>query len=174
MDSDPSAHAPASTLADIPLRQRVAQVRYDINWQGTAVRMQYERLVSHINLPIEERTFAHLRGIADLDFLVISIYRLLNVAKRAKEFGCDTDGKLRLAIHLFESQWFSRLKELRNALEHLDHGGIGIVPVQGGGSISFVWSTGQVDAHKLYTAADRLITTICRVIEPLESASSQA
>lgn len=157
------------TLADIPLRQRAAQIRYDINWQGTAVRMQYGRLVAHMNLPLEGRVLAHLCGVADLDFLVISVHRVFHVAKRARAFGCDADGQLKLAIKVFSSQWLPQLVEVRNALEHLDQESVGLFPVQGGDTMSFAWRGGQMDVHGLFKAADELIKTICRVIEPLET-----
>jgi hypothetical protein len=131
--------------------------------------MQYERLVAHLNLPFEDRVWAHMRAVADLDFLVISVHRLLHVAERARTFGCDTDGELKQAIKLFRSQWLPQLIEVRNALEHLDQGAAGIVPVQGGSTMSFAWRGGQVDVHKLFKAADKLCKTICGIIEPLES-----
>jgi hypothetical protein len=131
--------------------------------------MQYDRLVAHMNLPLEDRVLAHLRGVADLDFLVISVHRLLHVAERARAFGCDADGKLKLAIKVFSSQWLPQLVEVRNALEHLDQGGVGLFPIQGGDTMSFSWRGGQMDVHELFKAADELIKAICRVIEPLET-----
>lgn len=157
------------TLADVPLRQRAAQIRYDINWQGTAARMQYERLVTHMSRSLEDRLMAHMSGVVDLDFLVISVNRLLHVAERARDFGCDNDGKLKVAIKLFISRWLPQLRDIRNALEHLDQGGAGIVPVQGDDTMLFAWPGGQIDVHKLFKAADELIKAVCRTIEPLES-----
>jgi hypothetical protein len=152
----------------VPLRQRVAQIRYDVNWQGTAVRMQYERLVAHLNLSLEDMAYAHLRGIVDMDFLVIAVRRLLRVAERARDIGCDVNGELKQAIKIFTSQW-GQVIDVRNALEHIDHGRAGIVPVQGGGTLLFAWRGEQVDVHKLFRAADNLCKTICRVIEPQEA-----
>lgn len=168
VNATPSQDA-ARTLAEVPLSRRAAQIRYDINWQGTAVRMQYERLVAHMGLSPEERVSALLHAVVDLDFLVISVHRLLHVAKRARAFGCGTDAELKTAINLFSSRWLPQLRDVRNALEHLDHGSIGIVPVQGGGTISFIWRDGQLDVHELFKAADKLIKTICLAIQPLES-----
>jgi hypothetical protein len=166
---DSNRNITVGTLLAAPLRQRVAQIRYDVNWQGTAIRMQYERLVAHLDLSLEDRWRAHMRAVVDLDLLVISVNRLLNVAERTRRFGCDSNGQLKRATKIFRSQWDSQLTDVRNALEHLDQGGAGIIPVEGGGTLLFVWRGGQVDAHKLFNAADNLCRVICRVIEPLES-----
>jgi hypothetical protein len=168
VNTSKNQHTVAS-VSDIPLRTRVAQIRYDVNWQGTAVRMQYERLVAHLDLPLGEGSIAHLRGVVDLDFLVISVYRLLHVAERAKTFSCDIDGKLKLAIKVFRSRWDEELKDVRNALEHLDHGGAHIIPFRSGSTISFLWRGGKIDVHEIFTDADKLCAAICRAIEPLET-----
>lgn len=46
-----------------------------------------------------------MRGIVDFDFLVMSVHRLLHVAKRARTLGCDTTGELALPIRVFKSRW---------------------------------------------------------------------
>jgi hypothetical protein len=93
----------------------------------------------------------------------------MRVADRARSFGCDSSGDLRQAIRVFHSRWGQPVTDLRNALEHLDQGGAGIVPVKGGGTMLFVWSGGQMDVHDLFRAADDLCKAICRAIEPLET-----
>jgi hypothetical protein len=110
-----------------------------------------------------------MNAVIDLDFLVISANRLLQVAQRARRFGCDTTGELRRAIKVFSAEWVPQLGQVRNALEHLDQGGAGILPIQGGETLSFAWRGGQIDVHKLFISADELCKTICRVIGPLES-----
>jgi hypothetical protein len=157
----------STSLRDLPLSQRVAQIRYDVTWQGTAIRMQYERLVAHLELPLEDQFRAHMRAVVDLDFLVIVARRLLKVAERARRLGIDSSRDLKQAVRAIEPQ-SAQVIAVRNALEHLDQGGTGIVPFQGGGSVSFAWSGGQIDVHELYRAADDLGKAICRVIELAE------
>jgi hypothetical protein len=151
----------------IPLSQRVAQVRYDANWQGTAVRMQYERVAAHLELPPEEQLAAHMRAVVDMDFLITAVRRLLRVAQRARRLGVDSSGELREAVKAIAPQ-AAQVVRVRNALEHLDQQGVGIVPVAGGGSMSFASVGGPIDVHELFKAAEDLCKGICRVIERAE------
>lgn len=151
----------------VPLRDRVAEVRYDVNWQGTAVRMQYERLGAHLELPQEEQLAAHMRAVVDMDFLVTAVRRLLRVAERARRIGVDGSGELREAVRAIAPQ-SAQVVRVRNALEHFDQQKVGIVPVAGGGSVSFMWASGQVDVHELYKAAEDLRKAIWRVLERAE------
>jgi hypothetical protein len=154
---------------DVPLDQRVAQVRYDLTWQGTAVRIQYDRLAAYLELPPEQRIVDHMSAVVDLDFLIMAVRRLLKVAQRARRLGVDGSGELRQAVRDIGPQ-SGQVIMVRNALEHFEEGRMGILPVAGGGSMSFVWPGGQMDMHELFRAAEGLRKAILRVIEKAEQA----
>jgi hypothetical protein len=158
-----------SSPRDVPLEQRVAQVRYDVTWQGTAVRMQYDRLAAHLGLPPEQQIAAHMRAVVDMDFLVLAARRLLKVAERARHLGVDSSGELRQAVRDIGPR-SGQVVKVRNALEHFEGGRLPIVPVAGGGSMSFAWPGGQMDMHELFGAADGLRKAIWRVIDQAEQA----
>jgi hypothetical protein len=168
-----SQDAGASSSSDPAIRPKVAQIRYGANWQGTAIKTQYERLAAGIYINpgdnVQEVLSAHMRAVVDLDFLITSVRRLLRVAEQARNFGLDPKKELKLAIKIFNSHWGTSLVAVRNALEHIDGPGTPFFPVSGGGMTAFVYPGGQVDAGKLYRAAMNLHKAICRVIEPLES-----
>jgi hypothetical protein len=155
------------------LRQRAGHIRYNANWQGTAITMQYERLAASMHIDpeslITEALKSHMRAVADLDFLITSVRRLLRVAEQARSMRLDPKKELKLAIRIFNSRWQPQLVNIRNALEHIDGPGMRFFPILGGGAIAFVYPGGQVDAGKLYIAAMKLHKAICGVIEPLES-----
>lgn len=109
---------------DVPLSQRIAQIRYEVNWQSTAVRMQYERLAAHLQLPQEEQLAAHMRAVVDMDFMITAVRRLLRVAERARRIGVDGSGELRQAVRAIAPQ-SAQVVRVRNALEHLDQPGGG-------------------------------------------------
>jgi hypothetical protein len=155
------------------LRRNAGQIRYSVNWQGTAIKVQYERLAvnMHINpeIPVIESARAHYQAIADLDFLITSIRRLLRVAEQARSYHLDPNKELKLAIKIFNSRWHPSLVNIRNALEHVDKPGTPFFPARGGDTMAFVYPGGQIDAGKLYTAAMNLHQAICKAIEPFES-----
>jgi hypothetical protein len=154
------------------MRLKAAHIRYGVNRQGTAIRMQYERLVAAMDIDpevdVHEVLKVHMRAVADLDFLITSVRRLMRVAQQAKSFGFDSKKELKLAIKVFDSRWQPHLVGIRNILEHVDGPGSPVVPVRGGGVIAFAYPGGQVDAGKLYIASMKLCEAICHAIEPFE------
>jgi hypothetical protein len=156
-----------------PVRLKAAQIRYSVNWQGIAIKMQYERLRANMHVDPEasvgEVLSSHMRAVVDLDFLITSVRRLLRVAEQTRRFGLDPKKELKSAIQIFNSRWGRHLVDIRNTLEHVDGPGTPFVPSRGGGAISFAYPGGQLDAGKLYDAAIELHKAICRAIEPFES-----
>jgi hypothetical protein len=121
---------------------------------------------------VEDALRGHVHGIADMDFFVTAIRRLLRAAELTRSSGCDAKGELRLAIKLFNSQW-NHVIRVRDALEHFDEwerraAEGGIIPVSGGGNFIFMWADGPVNAQQLFESAEKLYKAICKVIEPLE------
>lgn len=155
------------------LRRNAGQIRYSVNWQGTAIRMQYERLAASMHIdtetPLIELARAHYKAISDLDFLITSVRRLLRVAEQARSYNLDPNKELKLAVKIFNSRWHPSLVTIRNALEHVDKPGTPFFPARGGDTMAFVYPGGQIDASKLYTAAMNLHQAICKAIEPFES-----
>ena len=158
---------------DPALRLRAGQVRYGANWQGTAIKMQYERLATNMQVdpeqPVLDSLRLHMQALVDLDFLITSIRRLLRVAEQARRLGLDRDRRLKLAIKVFSSHWQPYFVDIRNTLEHVDKPGLPIGPFRGGGKVAFSCPGGEVDATELYNAAMGLHRAICQVIEPFET-----
>jgi hypothetical protein len=171
MTSDPKA----SNEPDLALRLRAGHIRYGANWQGTAIKTQYKRLASNMQVdpeqPVLESLRLHMQALVDLDFLITSIRRLLRVAEQARRLGLDQDRKLKLAIRIFNSRWQPYLVDIRNTLEHVDQPGFPFVPFRGGGKVAFSVPGGEIDATKLYDAAMELYKAICRAIAPFESSA---
>lgn len=160
-----------SSLAST-MNLRAGQIRYSLNWQGTAIKVQYERLAANMHVDPEDSVLesmnSHMRAVVDLDFLITSVRRLLCVAEQARDFGLDPKRKLKLAIKIFNLRWLPYLVDIRNTLEHIDGSGTPFAPSRGG-TISFAHPNGQVDAGKLYIAARELHKAISRAIEPFEA-----
>ena len=154
------------------LRQRAGHIRYNATRQGTAITMQYERLAANMHINPEdlaaEAWTSHMRAVADLDFLVTSVRRLLRVAEQTRSFRLDPKNELKVNIKIFNSRWRPHLVKIRNALEHIDEPAMYFVPIRGGGAIAFAYPGGEVDARKLYISAAKLHKAICSVIEPFE------
>ena len=87
--------------------QRAAQIRYGVNWQWTAVKMQYERLMARKPMQpgdlVEVAALEHMQGVVDMDFLVTAVRRLLRVAEQARRSGCDTNADLKVPMKIFTS-----------------------------------------------------------------------
>jgi hypothetical protein len=154
-------------------RVKAGRIRYGANWQGTAIKMQYERLAANMQVdpdaPVADSLISHMQAVTDLDFLITSIRRLLRVAEQARSFGLDPKKELKLAIKVFDSRWRPHLVDIRNTLEHVDKPGTPFVPCRGGGKVAFAYPGGEVDASKLYSAAMELHKAISRTVEPFES-----
>jgi hypothetical protein len=56
------------------------------------------------------------------------------------------------------------VRKVRDGLEHLDHAGL--LPYEGGGTISFASQYGPADAHEVFKAADDLCRAIGRAVTP--------
>lgn len=110
-----------------------------------------------------------MRAVADLDFLVTSVRRLLRVADQTRSFGLDPRRELRREIKIFNSRWRPCLVDIRNALENVDEPGTYFVPFRGGGTIAFAYPGGQIDAGKLCISAIKLHNSICQIIGPFET-----
>jgi hypothetical protein len=161
-------------LRALPISQRAAEIRYNVNWQWTAVKMQYERLMARKSAQSGDlaavAVLEHMRGIVDLDFLIMSVRRLLRVAEQARGSGCDINADLREPIKRFHGRW-RHVIEVRNTLEHVDGSGIPIVPVQSSdpeGRWLFLTPGNQINAQELYEDAEGLCKIICKVISPYE------
>jgi hypothetical protein len=138
-------------------RVKVGQIRYGLNWQATAIKMQYERLAANTQVdpeaPVADSLMSHMQAVVDLDFLITAIRRLLRVAEQARSFKLDPKNELKLAIKIFDSHWRPYLVNISNSLEHGDNPGTPFVPFRGGGKIAFLHPGGELDASKLYYAA---------------------
>ena len=79
--NDPNS-APFHSLT---IQQRVAWIRFHLDWQGQAFLLEYNRLC---NVTDSSNLFAQL---ADMDFLTIVARRILRLAQKAKGSGLDTN-----------------------------------------------------------------------------------
>jgi len=161
-------------LRTLPLAQRAAQIRYGVNWQWTAVKMQYERLMARRPMQpgdlVEAALPEHMRGVVDMDFLVTAVRRLLRVAEQARRSGCDTNADLKVPIRIFNSRW-SHVVDVRNTLEHVDCPGVPIVPMQSSdpdGRWLLLTPGNHLSVQDLFEDAAKLCKVICKVIEPYE------
>lgn len=138
--------------------------------------MQYERLIERSRLPPERMFAEHMQMVADMDFLVTSVRRLLRTAEFARQIPSDHQRQLRQAINVFKSRWWANLKAIRDALEHSDTAMMFPVPAvgipvsgHGDGQFIFMWPGGNLDLGKLFEDAQSVFRAILRVIEPIEA-----
>jgi hypothetical protein len=138
--------------------------------------MQYERLIERSRLPPERMFTEHMRMVADMDFLVTSVRRLLRTAEFARQIPSDHQQQLRQAISVFKSRWWVSLKGIRDALEHSDTAKMFPVPAvgipmsgHGDDEFTFMWPGGNIDLGKLYEDARSMLKAILRIIEPVEA-----
>ena len=174
MNANPIITAEPESSPVSPLWQQAAAVRYGVNWQWTAIKMQYERLMARPTLSpgdlVEHAMHEHMRGVIDMDFLVTAVRRFLRVADQAKRSGCDSKGELKIAIKIFMSRW-SHVIDARNSLEHFDQPGSGLVPAQSSNSEArwqFATSAGSIDMQRLFGDAEKLCKIILKVIDPFK------
>jgi hypothetical protein len=130
--------------------------------------------------PMETRLAEHMQVIADMDFLVTAVRRLLRTAELARQIPSDYQEQLRLALCSFKSRWWPSLTAIRDALEHLDKSGDFPVPSvgfptsgDGDGNFTFMGRYGNLDLGKMYEDARSVARAIARVIEPLEAEHDQ-
>lgn len=162
-----------------PSPQQMAHViRFNLNWQWTAVKLQHERLADNVlsrDDLVAVSMRKHLTGMVDMDFLVISVHRLLLVAKQAKGSGCDVNGTLKDVIKDFESRW-AHITGARNALQHIDdmYPKMLLLPTSSSsGDWQFGMPGNSIDMHELFKDAQTLAKAIAKVIEPYEPRESQ-
>jgi hypothetical protein len=174
VNTSPTKAEAEAVFRTLPLPQRAAQIRYGINWQWTAIKMQYERLMAYRPIQpgslVEAAAREHMRGVVDMDFLVTAVRRLLRVAEQARRSGCDTNGDLKLPTRLFNSRW-GYVVHVRNTLEHVDSPGVPIVPMQSSspnGRWNFLTPENNLSVQDLFEDAAKLCKAIYKVIEPYE------
>jgi hypothetical protein len=176
-----NAPSPASTSPGSPARrsphQAAASIRFNLNWQWTAIKLQYDRLVNNVMVPndlIEVSMRKHMNGVVDMDFFVIAVHRLIVVAEQAKNSGCDLNKELKPAIKDFKSRW-GNIAAARNALEHIDdqRPERALLPTS---SSSGDWQLGMpgnsLKVHEIFRDAQILARTVSKVIEPYEPQQS--
>lgn len=171
--TSPASASPGSS--GVPsLHQAAAAIRFNLNWQWTAIKMQYERLSNSILSPddlVDVAMRKHMSGIVDMDFLVIAVRRLLRVAEQAKRSGCDANGTLKPVIKDFESHW-GHIIDARNSLEHVDDPRPErvLLPMSSSnGDWQFHMPGNSINMQELFNAAETITKTINKVIEPYES-----
>lgn len=154
---------------------RVLNVRFHLNWQWPAIKMQYERLIQRSNLPPERRLYEHMLMVADMDFFVIMVRRFLRTAEQARQIPSEYQIDVKRAIGVFNSRWKNIIR-VRDALEHFDKAGMFPVPAgayptsgQGDAEFTFLWPGGNLEISKLYEDARSILQAILRVIEPIEA-----
>ena len=131
--------------------------------------MQYNRLIERSALPPEKYIFQHMLMVADMDFLVIMVRRLLATAEQAKQIPSDSKPQLRAAVATFNSRW-RNLTDIRHALEHFDTSAMFPVPAIRGGQFTFMWPGGNIELAELFEDARSIKDAIISVIRPLEAA----
>jgi hypothetical protein len=137
--------------------------------------MQYERLTERSRLPPEHMLFEHMQVVADMDFLVTAVRRLLRTAALARRIPSEHQPQLKLALKVFGSKW-GNLTAVRDALEHSDTTILFPLPVvgttqhgQGAAEFTFAWPGGNLDIGKMYEDARSILNAIVGVIEPIEA-----
>ena len=174
MTRQPRARSGSDPLFSLSPQQRAAQIRYGLNWEGTALQLQYDRLKTRM-VPLsglaEVAGREYMSGVIDMDFFITVVRRILRVADQAKRSGLDTDGLLKSAINDFGLCW-SHVTAARNTLEHVDNPQAfrAIVPFHSSnGEWGFLMPGKSVDVHELFKDADNLCRTISKVIRPHEA-----
>jgi hypothetical protein len=160
---------------------RIAQVQFHLNWQWPGITMQYQRLMDRSQQPMEIGLAEHMQLVADMDFLVTEVRRLLRTAELARQVPSEHQEQLRLALNSFKSKWRESLKAIRDALEHLDTSGDFPVPSvgfpmsgDGDGNFTFVGRHGNLDLVKMYEDARSVARAIARVIGPSDAELNKA
>jgi hypothetical protein len=151
-------------------------VRFHFNWQWPAIQMQYERLMERASQPQERMLVEHMRTVADMDFLVTAMRRFLRTAQVALQIRSKYHAQLKLALRIFESKWWTSLKEIRDALEHVETPAAGFpVPSvripsneNGAGEFILMGPHGNLDMGKLYEDARSIAKAIASIIEQVE------
>jgi hypothetical protein len=153
----------------LTIHQRVAWIRFHLDWQGSALLLEYNRLSSETG---SLNSFAQL---ADMDFLIIVVRRILRVAQKAKGSGLDTGKLLKSIVTDFENRWERILIDMRNELGHVDQPKVSrlFVPMRStAGELKFLLPSGSIDLRELFSDTDKLCRVIAEVIRPYESAAS--
>lgn len=163
-------------ITALPMPVLISQVQFHLNWQWPAIRMQYERLTERAHQPQERRLVEHMQTVGDMDFLVTAVRRLLRTADAALQIRSEYHEQLKLAVKVFKSRWWPSIKEIRDALEHVERLSTGFpvpavgIPANGNGDGEFILtgSHGNLDLGKMYKDAQSIAKAIASIIEPAE------
>jgi len=131
--------------------------------------LQHGRLIERSRLSMEQLIGQHYQMLADMDFLTIMARRFVRTAEQAEQIRSENQPQLKLAVRVFKSLWWGKLRAIRNALEHFDENDMFPVPMHGGGQFVFMWPGGNIDLAKLFEDARAVLRAILNVIEPLEA-----
>jgi hypothetical protein len=171
VDDNPVSGQVTDSSLGRPLDQRSADVRYAVTWQWTAVKMQYERLMTRSEMLAGPLTgdfpSVYMRGVIDMDLFVTAVRRLLRAAEQARGSGCDSSGVLKLPIRSFKSRW-GHVITVRDALEHFDGQtakDVALIPMHGGDGWKIVLQGRPVDVQALFADAEALCKAIYAVID---------
>jgi hypothetical protein len=117
-----------------------------------------------------------------VDFLVTAVRRLLRTAAAAEKIHSEEvdpklHAQLKLAVKVFDSKWGDRLKEIRDALEHVESLSSGFpvpmvgIPADGNGDGEFILMGphGNLNLTKVYEDARSIAKAIASIVEPAES-----
>ena len=155
----------------LPIQTRVAAIRYHLNWQGVALRLQYGRLKAQPLSLTNFVGFETMSGVVDMDFLVVVVRRIMRMVHQAKRSGLDTEGCLKPVVEDFERRW-SHVVDARDTLEHIDQprADRSLVPVRSSkGESIFLMPGKTIDLDQLFTDAEELCRAVGRVIRPYET-----
>jgi len=121
-----------------------------------------------------------MQTVADMDFLVTSVRRLLRTAELARRIPSEHQPQLKLALKIFNSRW-GNLTAVRDALEHSDTAAMFPVPAvriptsgHGDGQFIFMWPGGNIDLGELFEDARSILKAIVSIIEPVEAEHDRA
>jgi hypothetical protein len=171
MDATSSVQSSPNPPGEGSLHQAANSIRFNLNWQWTAIKLQHDRLTDSSISPndtVEVSMRNHMNGIVDMDFLVIAVRRLLRVAEQAKKSGCDVNKKVKPAIKEFETHW-GHIIGARNSLEHVGGHGTFLLPMSSSsGDWQFGMPGNSIKMHELFRDAQILARVISKVIEPYE------
>jgi hypothetical protein len=140
--------------------------------------MQYERLMERSRLSPERMLVEHMQMVADMDFLVTAVRRLLRTAELARQIPSGHQPQLKLALNIFHSKW-GNLTAVRDALEHSDTAAMLPLPAvgvpvsgHGDGQFTFAWPGGNLDLGKVYEDARSIVEAIVSILEPVDAAGT--
>jgi hypothetical protein len=122
-----------------------------------------------------------MQTVGDMDLLVTAVRRLLRTADAAQKIHSEEidpkrHAQLKLAIKVFDSRWGDRIKDIRNALEHVESLSPGFpvpavaIPTDGNGNGEFIFMApgGNLDVGKMYEDARSIAKAIASIVQPAD------